>query len=350
MIASLTAIAIGAAIAIPILVALTYYLIRRRYVARSERTFMTHDEHGFKRALAGKGILWDFEEHIVKGAEAPRVEFVAFDPATGARRAQALLDPRTGAVNLRPQYCVPLPFIANTADAHRMVVEARVQFSLNRDLLKHVYQVEDFALALETRIQGAFRAEIGKLPDEGLRAGMNEVEDGVVSRLRKAEREGDEAGELGMALGVNFHTANFTFTPADEHLDAMPVGAMALSVTPVGAAGPLAGGEAAGAPAGARVAMRSHGVLALRPQQLDLLADVFKNCDPASTASLLAMLEMQTRQNIAEALAGSGQLVVVTAQELGLAGAMAQRDAVAQVVASSVPPPKPAQNGAVHPS
>lgn len=348
MTANLTSILIGLAIGVPVVLAVLTYLVLRSYVARSERTFMTHDERGFKRALAGKGVLWDFEEHIVKGAEAPRVEFVAFDPATGQRRAQQLLDPRTGAVNLRPQYCVPLPFLANTSDAHRMLVEARVQFSLNRDLLKHVYQVEDFALALETRIQGAFRAEIGKLPDEGLRAGMNEVEDSVIARLRKAERDGDETGELGMALGVNFHTANFTFAPADEQFEAMPIGAVSL--------GGAVAGVSAGSPAteagaaAARAAARSHGVLALRPQQLDLLADVFKNRDPAATAALLAMLEMQTRQNIAEALAGSGQLVVVTAQELGLASATAQRDAVLQASASSFASAKAAPNGAVHPS
>jgi hypothetical protein len=347
MTANFIVTAIGAAVAGVLLVALVIYLVRRSYVARSERTFMTHDERGFKRALSGKGVLWDFEEHIVKGAHAPRVEFVAFDPATGQRRAGQLLDPRTGAVNLRPQYCVPLPFIATTADGHRMLVEARVQFSLNRELLKHVYQVEDFALALETRIHSAFRGEIGKRADEDLRSGLNAVEDGVIERLRKAERDGDEAGELGMALGVVFHTANFTFTPADDHFDGLPVGAMSLGASP---ASPPAAGDAAAAPLlAARAVVRSHGVLALRPQQLDLLADVFKNRDPASTAALLAMLEMQTRQNIAEALAGSGQLVVVTGQELGLASATTQRDAITRLAETSTPPAKVHQNGAAHP-
>jgi hypothetical protein len=76
--------------------------------------------------------------------------------------------------------------------------------------------------------------------------------------------------------------------------------------------------------------VRAHGVLALRPQQIDQLADVFTNRDPASTAAILSLLEMQTRQNIAEALASSGQLVVVTPQELGLISAAAQREAAAR--------------------
>ena len=86
-------------------------------------------------------------------------------------------------------------------------------------------------------------------------------------------------------------------------------------------------------------------MLTLRPQQIDQLADVFKNRDPAALAALLAIMDMQTRQNIAEALAASGQLLVLTPQELGLIGAAAQRDALAKRVA---PAPGPVQNGGAH--
>ncbi|HWA22156.1 MAG TPA: hypothetical protein VG735_07170 [Caulobacterales bacterium] len=312
-----------------LLAALIVFIVRRGYIARTDRTFMTHDERGFKRALSGKGVLWDFEESVVKGPDAPRLEYVAADPTTGLRRAGKLIDPRTGSINLRPQYCVPLPFAATTADGHRMMVEARVQFSLNRDLLKYVYQLDDFGLALETRIQSAFRAEIGKRQDEVLRASLHEVEAAAIEVLRKGERDGDEAGEPGMALGVNFHSASFTYADADTY-DAAP----AMSVA---AATGAPGSVEAGAPQGVRAITRGLGVLSLRPQQLDLIADVFKGRDPASTQAMLAILEMQTRQNIAEALAGSGQLVVVTAQELGLAGALAQRDAMEKSAAAAPP-------------
>lgn len=315
------------------------YAMRRFYQARTDRTFMTHDDRGFKRALHGRGVLWDWEEAVVKGPDAPHIEFVALDPATGQRRAGRLLDPRTGSINLRPQYCVPLPFSATTSDAHRMIVEARVQFSLNRDLLKYVYQLEDFSLALETRIQSAFRAEIGTRPDEVLRGALHEVEAAVIAHLRKAERDGDEAGEPGMALGVNFHTASFTYMAAEDHFAALSAGM---------ATGPAASGEAgAVAQSAARAMARTQGVMALRPQQLDMLADVFKGREAASTQAVLALLDMQTRQNIAEALAGSGQLVVITAQELGLASATAQRDAMLNAASrTAAAPPAQVPNGA----
>ena len=341
---SMVLIFVVAGVVAAVLLAAIAYLVSRYYEARHDRTYMTHDERGFRRALEGKVVLWDYEEKVVKGPEAPHVEFVALDPATGGRRTVRLLDTRTGSVNLRPQYCAPLPFEAVTADGHKVIVEARVQFSLNLKLLKHVYDIQEFSLALETRIHSAFRAEIGKRKDEELRAGLHEIERAAVAHLRQAEAEGDEAGEPGMALGVNFHTASFTFTQRDEFAVGLPF-----------ASGIGVDGQTP-APAlidAARAAMRAQGVLALRPQQLDQLADVFSGRDSASSAAILSMLEMQTRQNIAEALAASGQLIVVTPQELGLVTANAQRDAAARAAQQQAYQPVPAPsagNGAVRPA
>lgn len=324
-----------------IIAAILFYTISRYYEARTDRTFMTHDERGFKRALSGKGVLWDYEESIVKGSTAPKVEFVALDPATGARRNVGLLDPRTGSVNLRPQYCVPRPFNATTVDGHKMIVEARVQFSLNRNLLKYVYQLEDFGLALETRIHSAFRAEIGQRHDEDLRSSLHEVEAGVVKRLRQAERDGDEEGEEGIALGAIFHTASFTYMEADDPEAQYAAAAPVVTVGADGVALPAVIDRARLA------AARPQGLLGLNAQQVDKLADVFKSRDPASTNAILTIMEMQTRQQIAEALAASGQLVVVTPQELGLFGAAAQ--AMARQPAAPRPEsPAPVPNGGAH--
>lgn len=306
-------------------VALIGYVWIRFYEARHDRTYMTQDERGFKRALKGRGVMWDFEESVVKGPSAPHIEFVALDPATGGRRTVKLMEPATGAINLRPHYCAPLPFEAVTLDGHKVMVDARVQFSLNRELLKHVYEIQEFSLALETRIQSAFRSEIGRRPDEDLRAALHEVERGAIEQLRRHEAEGDESGELGMALGVRWHTANFTFSQRDEFAEAA-LAATALAALPADATPQQH--------AAARAMTRAQGVLSLRPQQIDQLADVFKNRDPAALAALMAVFDMQTRQNIAEALAASGQLVVLTPQELGLFAGAAQRDALARRVES----------------
>ena len=309
------------------------YLIWKFYSTRADFTYMTHNDRGFKRALIGRGFIIDPEEFVVRGSTAPKIEFVALDPATGARKLVPLLDQRTGVVNLRPQYCVPLPFNATTADNHALVVEARVQFSLNRDKMFFVYHVQDFGLALETRVQSAIRAEVGKREDQELRAALHEIEEQAVKRLRQAEEDGDEEHEAGIALGVKFHNISFTFTAADEFAAAQ-VGGVAAGA---GAAGEGAAGAAVGA-AAARGALVRAGAMSLRPQQLDQIADVFRSQTPESTAAILALLEMQTRQNIAEAMASQGQLIVVTPQELGLAGATVQGQILSRVAAQGGSP------------
>jgi hypothetical protein len=152
------------------------------------------------------------------------------------------------------------------------------------------------------------------------------VEEQAIKRLRQAEDDGDEAHEAGIALGVNFHTMSFTYTSADEFAAAHPAGAPGVAGAPTA---PAEGG-ALGAPV-ARAAPVRSGAMSLRPQQLDQLADVFRQQTPESTAAILSVLEMQTRQNIAEAMASSGQLIVVTPQELGLAGATVQGQILARV-------------------
>lgn len=321
---------VGLGVAIALLLAILIYVMLNFYAARSDRTYMTDNDNGFRRSLPpGKGVLWNPDENIVRGASAPQLAYVAFDSATGQRKMQPLLDKNSGAINLRPQYCCPLPFPATTAEGHRLMVDARVQFSINRDLLRYVYQLDDFGMALETRIQSAIRSVVGKHQNEDLRASMHEAEREIIERLRQLEREGDEAGEQGMALGVNFHTASFTYVEDDgfaHHRPGSPITAAAAE------------GAAAQQPAAARHVAHGQSVLSLRPQQLDLIADVFKHKDANATRALLSILDMQTRQNIAEALASSGQLVVVTPQDIGLVTANAQRDALARANEAAAAP------------
>ncbi|MGE3865914.1 MAG: hypothetical protein AB7G04_03260, partial [Hyphomonadaceae bacterium] len=72
---SLSAAIVGAGVALALLAGFIVYAVLRSYIARSERTYMTHDERGFNRALAGKGVRWDCEVSLGKGAGAPRVEY-----------------------------------------------------------------------------------------------------------------------------------------------------------------------------------------------------------------------------------------------------------------------------------
>ena len=103
------------------LAAVLGYFIWKFYSTRADFTYMTHNDQGFRRALKGRGFIWHPEEFVVRGPGAPRIEFVALDPASGQRRMTPLLNARTGAINLRPQYCAPLPFLV--AWARRFIHE-----------------------------------------------------------------------------------------------------------------------------------------------------------------------------------------------------------------------------------
>lgn len=337
---------IAAIVGVLLLVAFLGYAASRFYIVRADRTYMVHDETDYRRALKGWGFIWDPLESKVKGPTASMLEFPSYSYSEDKRVTRYLRDQKTGAINLKPHFCVPPKFRVLSADNHEFQIEVQVQFSLNRDLLRYTYKLENFGDALVIRILEAFRAEIGKRRDEQVRADVGLISQGAIARLRQAELDGDEEKEQGMALGVTYHTASFTFKEVrpDSELDEA-----ILSV----AAGPATAEseQRVNLLGGVRRQLRSQGVATIRPQDLDALGDVFLTRPLCATEAVLTVLELQTRQNIAEALAASGHLVVVTGQELGLTGASAQLEAMREAerrrvaeggsAAAAAPPPAP---------
>lgn len=325
-----------------LLLAFFAYAASRFYIVRADRTFMVHDETDYRRALKGWGFIWDPLESKVKGPTVSMLEFPSYSYSDDQRVTRHLRDQKTGAINLKPHYCVPPKFRVLSADNHEFQIEVQVQFSLNRDLLRYTYKLENFGDALVIRIQEAFRSEIGKRKDEQMRADVGVIAQSVIARLRQAELDGDEEREQGMALGVTYHTASFTFKEIrpDSELDE--------AILSVAAGPPSAESEQrVNLLGGVRRQLRSQGVATIRPQDLDALGDVFLGRPVCATDAVLAILELQTRQNIAEALAASGHLVVVTGQELGLTGASAQLEAMREAerrrqAEAGPPPPDPA--------
>ncbi|MGE0742437.1 MAG: hypothetical protein AB7O98_13940 [Hyphomonadaceae bacterium] len=322
---------------IALVIAVAIYLTFKFYSTTVDYTHWTQNDRGYRRTLTGRGFILDPEEFVVKGDHAPRIEFPAIDPATGGRKSMALMDRKSGRISLRPHICTPLPFRCHTADDHAIMAEARVQFKLDVKKMKFVHHWQDmFGAALEQRIQSALRAEVGQLEDQQLRKKLNDVEDGALRRLRFAEENGDEEHEDGYALGVKFIGVTFDYTPGD-YAPSQQAQMVMGGDAPMMAVAASGDGATPAAPVGVRHAVRV-GPMSLTPQQIDKLADQFETKTPHSTAALLTLMEMQTRQNIAEALAGSGQLVVVTPQDLGLAGASVHGQMIERLRAQSSPP------------
>jgi hypothetical protein len=92
------------------------------------------------------------------------------------------------------------------------------------------------------------------------------------------------------------------------------------------------GGSVAGLPDSPRTA-RPVGVAWLETQSYDRINNAFKELAPQDRAScLLAILDMQNKHNVADALGNSGQLIIVTSGELGLTGGGVQLDAIMKAV------------------
>ena len=79
--AATTIIAITVGGAVVLLAAVVYYLVARYYEARYDRTYMAQDERGFKRALEGKALIWDFDP----------MRFSAFAPEAVRRGDEVLI-------------------------------------------------------------------------------------------------------------------------------------------------------------------------------------------------------------------------------------------------------------------
>lgn len=301
------AVVIGAALAALLaLWALLTFVVGRVVVVPADEFYVTNDwNQNFKRALPpGTHFLLNFRERLVNGEKAPLYTFPSRDSQN--KEAQGQLRLKSGAISKRTQFCAPV-FTALTQESLHMLVEPLVQFRADLDRAKDLVDVgENFGLALCSRIKQAFTVEFGKREDQELKDELKSVEDSVLKTLQEIEtRE---------PLGVVFETISFNFRQDREpHRLRRAV------------LGPQLGPDVVTSAEGR--SPHPEGVAFMEAAEYDVIMNLFTEPDKKMQA-LLAILEMQTRRDIAEALAKSKQLVVVTAQELGLASSSVQLEAM----------------------
>lgn len=284
-------------------VLIALYLIGRFHIVPEDETFMIRDwDNDFKYPLKkGPNLLLDPRERVIKGAKQPRFEFPSRDGADNPITGH-LCDNRTGKLNLKPQFCAP-SLIANTNEPRRMRVDAWVQFRADRPRVGDVHALgHNFGRAMVKRIESAFRTEFAGRKDEKVREDEREIQEAVLKRLLDLEKT--------KPLGVVFENIDFDFK--EERMSFRGGAPSALGAASEDGVRPIA------AP--------GQGVAFMHFEDFDAIMNLFPTEE--RTQALLFILEMQTRRDIAAALANSGQLVVVTAQELGLTSAAVQLDAM----------------------
>jgi hypothetical protein len=303
---------IGALLAAAIII-FAVYRSARTYNAGAHSTFLTVRDGEFNGALRRPQTLWNPSIRVLRDKQAPDLTFITHDASGAEYFERSLVTRGTGEISLRVNTCAPRPFVSMTADLHRLRIKARVIFSLDIERIEVTAQLQNFGAAFAARIENLFDNEIGRLPDEGVRARQHEIEANVLNALRAIE-----TGETpGLPLGIHVFEATFSFEE--------------VGYAEYGAPG---AGEGDSSP---------QGVLSIQPQQIDRLLDLLGSREPAAAQTLMALLEMQTRQNIVELLCKSGGLVAFTAEELGLSHRRIERAGHGvNIMKPMDPPPAPA--------
>lgn len=268
------------------------YRAMRSYDAGAHATFITSKNGEYYGALRAPITLWDPSIKVLKDRNAPDMTFMTHDAGGTEYYEKSLVKKRTGEISLRVQTCAPRPFISRTIENRQLKIKPRVAFQLDVDRIQIPTQMQAFGATLGARIENLFDNAIGEYTNEDVRAKQAEIEDKVLRQLQDIEYPPDQTHPPGMPLGIKVYEATFSY-------EAVP--------TPAA--------EGAGA----------TGAMSYTAEDLDDLTDMLAKTDPQSLEMVKFMMELQTRQNIVEALCKSGGLVAFTAQELGLSERIVER-------------------------
>ena len=278
-----------------------FYRWLRTYDGSEHHTYAMQKDGKDTRAILEPTTLWNPQIKVLKKADAPDLTYTTQRPDTKEYIEESLVARPSGQISLRIHTCTPRPFPAMTLDRHRLLISSAVTFQIDSARIEVVCQLHDFGAALANRVENLFDNEIGKYRDEELRANQTKIEDAVTKSMQAIEQQTGDIPFSGIPFGINIYEASFAYQEMPPE-----------SLDPKAMEAPGSAGGAAGAP---------RGVMWMHDQQLDRIADVFKDRDPVATTSLMRMMELQTRQNIVQMLCESGGMVGFTAKELGLSDA-----------------------------
>ena len=264
-----------------------------------------------------KTFSFENYEYIVKGRRnAERFKFFTRnrDEAGGwiVKKLQ-LMDRGTGAIDLRVHSIELNPFKVSSADHHDMEVHATIEFQLDRKRLFRCFQYADLGVALLTRLEGFIRAEINRRQNEKVAADITEIRKAIKEAMIAPERE--DAGELAAWRATNGEKAltNAYFKGTELTALGIHITNLTLQVEQVDADTAL--------PARPAGDLRESALL-IPPRYLDDMRDMFARGDSDSVGAneaLLRVLEMHTRENIARCVSKTGQMIIISSDDLGMA-------------------------------
>ncbi len=285
-------------------------MLFRQYltVVKDEYTYIMYNVNGFSRTLHRSGFHFNPFEWILKGRDAPDLSVSAYDEEGNKTSIKYLLNPKTGRVDLRKQL-LRYKFDASSADPHKLSGFVDVLFRLDQDALNDTIKLSGFGDILKNRVLSVLREILGEHNDNDIRRKLNDLQTEALSRLEAQAKE-----ERGHAS-----------SGADKSKQAN-LGVVFLGLTcHVDPGGPGRKADLQNSTLADNASF--HTVMNFSVEEISSIRDEFlPNKDRQGEAlqmannAVLQMLEMHTRQQIAQALGRSGNLVILSADELGVSG------------------------------
>ncbi|MGO9486950.1 MAG: hypothetical protein ACLPX9_20665 [Rhodomicrobium sp.] len=277
-------------------------------VIKDEYTYIMYNVDGFSRTLYSSGFYLNPVEWVLKGKDAPDLSFSVYDKDGKKTSTTGLLDKKTGKVDLRQQQ-LRYPFEASSADHHKLSGFVDVQFRLDQHAIGDTIKIAGFGNILENSVLSALREKLGEYQDSNIRKNLKSLQASALDRLKEKtnDENGDDAFDSGRTrqgnLGVIFLGLTCHIDPAkgsghgSEH------------------------GEADKTASDTAMSFFERDIFLIRKEFLGEQAAQGEALQMANNA-VLQILEMHTRQKIAQALGRSGNLVILSADELGVSGNM----------------------------
>jgi hypothetical protein len=195
----------------------------------------------------------------------------------------------------------------SSSDLHNLTGIVEVLFRLDQALIKSTLNIASFGDVLKSRVLSALREELGQHEDEEIRSSLKLIQARALNKLREETSKLDMGEDKAHAesaagnLGVIFYELTC-------HID--EAGSRERKQLPK---------EQGQAAASTAMSFSAVDISRIRKEFLGGQEPEGEILQAANNA-VLQILEMHTRQRIAEALVGSGHLVVLSTDDLGISG------------------------------
>lgn len=309
-------------------------------------TYAIRTESGIKRFPSSrsrlrKNILSTDHEYVVRGEQnAKRFQIDSRDrdeKGEWFEKKIYLMNPRTGELDLRKHTMILQPFEVHSNDHHLMRAYASVEFQLDQDRLFRCFEFGNIGNTLLSRAENNIRAQISGLENQEISPNIESIINNLFDYIQGIEQRDFEKFNEWKSDSEN--NSDYSIFFKQNRSDALGIHVTNVSVQ-VEQIDPAPDPET----------MALGSVMTISPAHLDNVRDMFLQINnrsnntnvnylepsekdrvnpyTAANQALLQMLEMHTRENIASKMGQSGQMVVISSDDLGLARASVFRSGI----------------------